>query len=262
MELTATTQRNPAFAHSQEMQQICRGLFRRLNLNAFSFSRIYLDGSRAELWTDAYALEHSFFLKKHIDRVYTANLFNSQNFVFYDVAIEAFPSQMKQRISNQLNDQKEYFNHANCMFLIKYYQIYTEYFAFYTPVNHSNAFNDYLNHTDYLEKFAKYFHKRAKPFIDDADKNRLIHPWISEFTESSSFSSNLITEAKDFSLSQRENEIADLLGEGFSAKESAGILSISHRTVEKHLENIKKKLGFNKKAKLVSFLLSQHHEKA
>lgn len=257
--------RNPAFTHNQEMQQICSGLFRRLSLNAFSFSRIYRDGSRAELWSDAEALDHSFFVKKHIDRVYTANLFNNQRFALYDLAIEDFPKSVKDRISNQLKDQRDYFDHSNCMFIIEYEKEHTEYYAFYSSQNNYTAVNDYLNYRDVLERFVRYFRKRAKRLIDDADNDRLIKPWISSFScaEPEMKMKSPFVQSKDSNLilTAREIEIADLLCEGFTAKEAAGALSISYKTVEKHHENIRKKFGINKKSKLVSYLHSQGYGK-
>jgi len=44
-------------------------------------------------------------------------------------------------------------------------------------------------------------------------------------------------------LSAREREVLDLIAEGRSSKEIAGILGISVKTVSFHRENIKRKLG-------------------
>lgn len=45
------------------------------------------------------------------------------------------------------------------------------------------------------------------------------------------------------SLTMREREILQLTAEGFTSREAGARLEISHRTVEKHRENIKEKLG-------------------
>ena len=49
--------------------------------------------------------------------------------------------------------------------------------------------------------------------------------------------------AKALVLSAREREVLDLIAEGRSSKEIAGILGISVKTVSFHRENIKRKLG-------------------
>ncbi len=52
------------------------------------------------------------------------------------------------------------------------------------------------------------------------------------------------TEAAELSqLSKREQDIFNLLGEGFSIREIAGKLSLSHKTIETHCGNLKLKLG-------------------
>lgn len=166
--------KNTAFLCVSEINQICKGLFKKMNINAFSYSKIYTDGSRAELWSDIHALEHSFFIKQHISKVYTPNLFNMQKFVIYDHSLQTFPKKTQERISNQLKDQRDLFNHANCLFVIDYQSDYTEYCAFYTPASNHAAVNNYLNNTDELTKFRRFFKHRAKEIITKADRNKLI----------------------------------------------------------------------------------------
>lgn len=50
---------------------------------------------------------------------------------------------------------------------------------------------------------------------------------------------------KYFDLTSREEEVLYLICRGFSAKPMANILNISHRTVEKHIGNLKNKLRCN-----------------
>lgn len=261
---------NPAFIYVDEVNQICQGLFRRYGLNAFSYSKIYPDGSRAELWSDAYALDHSFFVKKHIERVYTADLFNHQKFVFYDIAADHLPNKTKNHIQLQLKDQRELFNHANCMLIIEYQKEYTEYFTFYTPIEKTDAKNSYLNCRDSLAKFCKYFKRRAYHLIMQSDRERLIRPWRDR--EGDSILVNVVNES--FSpaygmtnltennqpiqkLTAREKEIADLLCEGKTGKEMADTLCISHKTVEKHIENMKQKFHCKKRSQLISIILER-----
>ena len=49
--------------------------------------------------------------------------------------------------------------------------------------------------------------------------------------------------AKALLLSSREREVLDLIAEGRSSKEIAGVLGVSVKTVSFHRENIKRKLG-------------------
>lgn len=262
--LTRKQSVNPAFIYSNEVKQICQGIFRRFNLNAFSYSKIYRDGSRAELWTDAKSLNHSFFLKQYIRQIYTPDLFNKQKFILYDVIVNSFPSEIKELIQNQLKDQRELFNYTNCLFLVEYHPQYTEYFAFYSPKSHAFAINSYLNNRDQLGHFCKYFRRRASQLIQDADKQKLISPWRDKDTGMILPNHNQVLANKDSlftaadtqginTLTPRQTEIADLLCEGISTKQIASILFISKRTVEKHLENIKMKIGCHNSYQLIKY---------
>ncbi len=55
-------------------------------------------------------------------------------------------------------------------------------------------------------------------------------------------------------LSDREEQVAKLIGDGVSSKEIASILSISEKTVSKHRSNIFRKLNLNNTAQLVRYV--------
>jgi two-component system, NarL family, response regulator NreC len=54
-------------------------------------------------------------------------------------------------------------------------------------------------------------------------------------------------------LTQRERETLQLLAEGKSNKETAGILNVSHYTVETHRQNLMQKLGLHNTAEIVLY---------
>jgi predicted ATPase/DNA-binding CsgD family transcriptional regulator len=58
-------------------------------------------------------------------------------------------------------------------------------------------------------------------------------------------------------LSSREREIADLVAEGLTNREIAEQLIISTRTVESHVDHIKAKLGFGRRARIVAWALDR-----
>jgi DNA-binding CsgD family transcriptional regulator len=55
-------------------------------------------------------------------------------------------------------------------------------------------------------------------------------------------------------LGQRETEVARLVAEGLSNKETGGRLFISERTVESHVRSIMNKLGFNSRAQIAGWI--------
>jgi len=67
------------------------------------------------------------------------------------------------------------------------------------------------------------------------------------------------TSARNLSLTPSEIQIANLIKHGMTAKEIAGITSLSPRTIECHRASIRKKLGIkNRKVNLRVFLLSSY----
>ena len=54
-------------------------------------------------------------------------------------------------------------------------------------------------------------------------------------------------------LTDRENEVLELIAYGFTNKEIAGNLSISESTVENHIHNIYTKLGISNRAQAAGY---------
>ncbi len=244
-----------SFTSSHYIMQLCQPLFDKLSLNAFSYSRIYPNGSRLELWSDPYALEHTFIKKPYLINIYSPDLLSNVKYCLYENRVKNYSCDLADLYEKQLNDQKEIFNHDNCFLIIKRCKKYTEYFFFYTSKNISNAINIYLNNLDQLEKFSNYFLISSNDLIKLADKNRLIPAWRNDKTQNSSQDF-----LKEDLLSIQEKKIAYLLVEGKSAKEISFTLNISPKTAEHHIFNIKKKLNVNKKSDVILSLYQRGYK--
>jgi DNA-binding CsgD family transcriptional regulator len=101
------------------------------------------------------------------------------------------------------------------------------------------------------------------PYIERLKKSRLpkqgraylskVESGLNEIA--SSFAHTLFSKYSD--LTVVETQIADLVREGKTTKEIAGLLNISARTVETHRKNIRNKMGIrNKRTNLRAYLLS------
>ncbi len=130
-----------------------------------------------------------------------------------------------------------------------------------------SIFSFYLNAFSILENFVKYFEHHAKELIDySCENNRIIHPYyLQKMCSLEEYIQPLIDpKVLDFSIqplrnnmfcgkmiSDREMDCLELIGCGYTMKNAAKKLAISHRTVEQHLRNIKDKLGLSTKNQLV-----------
>ena len=149
-----------SFLVADEVKAICEPFFNETGLNAFSYSRIYLDGSRAELWSDVDDLFHSFIKNKYISNIYNHAL-NNKKYVYLNEEVQYFHKNLQSLYLQHMTDQKNIFNHDNCFLIIKKKNKLIENFMFYTPINFQYPINFYLNNLDELEYFASQFKKKS-----------------------------------------------------------------------------------------------------
>jgi len=99
-----------------------------------------------------------------------------------------------------------------------------------------------------LEKLKANDNEELKDHLLDvleANLNNIVSPFSSRLT------------SKSLNLTPAELEIANLIREGKTSKEIAGMRNLSSRTVETHRDNIRKKMGLkNSKQNLRTYLLS------
>lgn len=86
-------------------------------------------------------------------------------------------------------------------------------------------------------------------------QRKFLSPSISDPLVNNFLSINTLGDVQKTSpLSDREEQVAKLIGDGISSKEIASFLSISEKTVSKHRSNIFKKLNIKNTAQLVKYV--------
>ncbi|RTL12587.1 MAG: LuxR family transcriptional regulator [Neisseriaceae bacterium] len=137
-----------------------------------------------------------------------------------------------------------------------------EFFFLGTTTNNSSAINKYLSNFQLLDKFIQNF-KLAnqdlqaklyanKTIADDWSGNELKFESINEIDKYS-----FLTELYQYRLTTREIECLPLLIKGYTSKQIAECLKISHRTVEDYVNNIKSKMNIATKNELILLLADQ-----
>jgi DNA-binding CsgD family transcriptional regulator len=71
-----------------------------------------------------------------------------------------------------------------------------------------------------------------------------------------------VNQVRSSALTPRELEVADLVAAGLTNREIAHSLVISTRTVESHIDHIKVKLGFTRRARIVAWALERAYHEA
>lgn len=140
---------------------------------------------------------------------------------------------------------------------------YVEGWAFGGTPEDTQLPNFYVNNMDLLSKFVNYFKFLGQDIIDLSDRNKTIDILFHEPTSPSIFTDldsdkimafnakilakkyQVIGNHQDFNLTQKEIECLIHKSQGLTAKEIGRLWSISPRTVESHIKNIKTKSGLD-----------------
>ena len=133
--------------------------------------------------------------------------------------------------------------------------------GFATKEERPETLNHYLTHLAKFESFIQEFSVRGQDLIQSARREPIITTHSSEYlTERSAFPSKFtvkLNSKQSATLSHRELALLQQLCKGLTVKQAAEILILSTRTAESYLNNIKNKLGCNKKSEIIAFCFEQ-----
>ncbi len=254
--------KHPVFDLSMDLNTICQPLFSTTDITYFTHSIHFKDGAISTLTTCPAWTEH-FFKEKYYNGLYVVqnNISSKTRYMLWSVLP---PSQA-------LNDSSQYFDIDNGITILEFEKECCHCYLFATRRDNIQIANFYLNNLDVLERFILYYKDRAKKIIELAIKNKivtvnnlnlddrnLVHHKITDeqkkvYLEKTPIQNYYVSlDNKTIALSRREMDCIKLIAQGKSSTETAALLSISFRTVEKHIENVKLKLDCHKKSELIS----------
>jgi DNA-binding CsgD family transcriptional regulator len=142
---------------------------------------------------------------------------------------------------------------------------YVEVFVFGLTKNHKNFFDIFVNEAGFLERFCIFFREAIHDTINDVAQNKILFdPTDSQmlFKDIELKNDNayrnflddvhlkkyrITTKSGAVILSKREFECLLWFAKGKTAKQTARILSLSPRSVEAYINNLKNKLGCQSK---------------
>lgn len=258
---------HPMLSAADEVTQICQPFFNDSIINYFDFARLYPDGSVLEFSSNGifnkYAYENGFYILSTIPEEKLGNL------RFYYAAAA-------QNLHPWFTYSRDMFGIDNRIILFEKFRHHTDIYTFATNPTHNQAINFYLNNIDILKKFSTYYKEKAKKlfqiyeakkFIPENKLRRNNHieivksfssadPLLLNFNKVgvSDKKASCIPASIENKLTKREIECLRYLLLGYTAKETAKNLTLSSRTVETHINNIKHKLNCFSKRKIIQLL--------
>ena len=214
---------------SVTVNQIFQSYFENDDVVSFTHSRIFADGSRAELWTNGIALEHTYLhsaltVKTHAPKLYETD---GKRILLSD-RIQSFPDKAKDNYVQHLSEMRELFGYDNTLLIQGNDPLCWEVFCFYGRRNSASTRSYYLNNMAKLEGFVSEFKKNHQKLIRQAEENRIIKPWIQ--------AADLRVE-----LTARERLTGQHYSRGMSANRIAAELAVREKTIFNYLESLKDK---------------------
>lgn len=237
---------------------------KRYGIEHFSYFRYFNDGSCSVLISNKNLYQHHFKCgyKIALDIPFTLEELQ-QNKHRYHIGYE----QYEENYTGALDDCKNLFGLDNFFFVAKNCEHYIEYYIFAAALHNNGILNFYLNQRDVLDQFNDDFRNKAGKLIAQGDANRIMLPRNMRLklnglsplknttsTESASIKNQqriLYYQGRKIKVTPREMECLQLIKSGYTAKEAAQQLSLSFRTVEHHISNIKLKFGLNRKSDVI-----------
>jgi hypothetical protein len=214
---------------SVTVNHIFKSYFKNDEIVSFNHSRIFEDGTRAELWANGVALEHTYLQSGLTIETHAPNLYESDGkIIFLLDRIQSFPDKTKDNYIKHLAEVRELFGYDNALLIKGNDPICCELFCFYGSRNSASTRSYFINNIAKLEGFISEFKKNHQKLIKQAEENRIVKPWIKK--------KNWRVE-----LTAKERLIGQYYSRGMLAKDIANELAIKEKTIFNYLESLKDK---------------------
>lgn len=263
----------------KKLREIAEPVFKFFNLHDLGFCRFYASpqGNKISLpfYTDP---DHLRTALGSVGASSTLEVLGKgrEMFIFHKMVEEIQHAPSRRIYEGVVKIQRETFGLGIEFTLRRYYPTHTDNFDFIAKRDDPAALNRFLNHIDLLQHFIDYFYDKAAHLLEEGAKQKLVYPvyeesvavethqedeekWRREFMEALPIQSfrfqNALGELAI--LTAKELLCAQQLIRGKTSKEIACALNLSPRTVETHVESIKRKSGCYSKSKAIQLLLKQ-----
>lgn len=250
----------------KEIDKICKPITQHLPIGLFSMIRFYPDGRRICISNSGTYISN--FAVKYIDSVPQPELptKSDSGIRIADVngLIAMANSNFKTVFLKMVEQLERDFTTLVPFEILMAKPDYLDEFAFFPSNTHHSAYETLRSNYDVLRHFTFYFLDQASEIIRYAPRYKFINnqPPVCTVTSSNSLCIQAMKTKKYFLntdtntyLTKREAHCAHLITRNLSSREIAEIMSISGRTVEEYINNIKLKTEILHKSKLQDYLI-------
>ena len=259
--------KHPAIILSEDIKRICRPLAR-LNISYFAHVRVTHDGKFSGISNNPGFSEHYLKNKYYNADIHLAKKTILDNNIIWDLM-------ERTGLSKKMHTEASLFGVRHTFTIVSRHNQVDNFYHFASDVS-TTAFNQvYVENIDLLKKFITFFNdtihacptlSKAYNFqfsIDEAAsgytfkldkyflKNSLNRQaFMQELNQLSPTHAGKINNIS--LLPPQQYRCVTLLAEGYSAKQIASVLNLSHRTVENYLANVKKGLQCKNSKELIA----------
>lgn len=236
-----------ALTSAPDIKDVCRPL-EWLGITYFTYFKTFSDGSHIRLSNHAPWTEH--YYKREFYNVIVKQVPSLNGYVLWS-CLDEYPI---------FNEAAQYFNVDNGVVLVDRSGDTVERYFFGTTRDNEIIRRYYFFNVEFLNRFVFYFKDKASGILEEAISQKLYAPRIepivsdkdeafynninvAKFLEETQIKRYCITiEGQDYYLPEREAQVLATLKKGFTAKEMAKKLDVTHRTVEKFKEKLRERL--------------------
>lgn len=248
---------------SDQLLEICSPLFQGTRITTFCYVKMFTDGSWLYINTNKDWARHvvqTMDLETSYKNTLENQFSKSRKYLLYankmqDLKVDLYAAKYRHNMWHALNVYERKKDHLEYM-----------YFAGSRDDSQMNDF--YLHHLDLLGSFIDHFKVKLGHIINGHDKEKRLllknAPSVMPFLEKKTEAPEVLKLKQLFSiktpglqLTPREHDCVAHLLLGKYAKEIAFDLDISHRTVERHLNNVKQKMNARNNVELAHLLTKQ-----
>jgi DNA-binding CsgD family transcriptional regulator len=246
-------------SHSDAIQRFCQPLDDHFGINYFWYYKISNDGSFNCFGNHIEWMEHCY-----ANKLYLANPY-LRHPSFYSPGINLLRKANNPTFQDSIDLGKKLFNVDLSLVTIEKCSDGIEGFGFATCLEQDQAVSMYLAEMPKLMLFSHCFKKEFNRLIEATNRDPAnLRTAMGKLFDTSPTTSPKPKEIDLFlkklgvhskiPLTSREKGICSFLLDGYSAAQIASELSLSKRTIEHAIENIKDKLHLTKKMELISKL--------